>query len=167
MARAFPAKRRKIWLFMPSFVQAMGANNTFASAGVAFTNADTILRMLGEYVICPESAPAATDAVKIGVGLIKVTSDAFAVGATALPEPSGDPQSPWLFWAEHSFFYSSTDPEAGGSAAGVVRSKFDIKTMRKFAPNEHMVWVTQYANITGNPPMTILVSQVRTLIAVA
>ncbi len=164
MARQFQRsqKKAKLWLSLPSFQTLLTADSTNAIAALFFTSPQTVIRMLGEYVIAPNSAPTAADRVKITVGLAKVSSDAATLGATALPDPAGDPDFPWLYWAEHSMFYPTTSL-TGLSDSEVVRRPFDIRSMRKFASSEALVFVFQYADISGAPPIRFLGSATRVL----
>ena len=134
-----------------------------AFSGVA-TTPYTVLRMLGEYIIVPTSAPTAADAVLISSAIGVVSDDAVAVGATAMPDPLSDVEYPWLYWASHPFHFSSTsvDPsQAGGS----VRVKFDMKSMRKIKPRESLVWVFEYFDVAGTPPMSVFAGDLRFLVA--
>lgn len=167
MADRFRTPRKeKEWACIPSFVQAMTANATFATGALAFASSATVMRMLGEYVITPTAAPGAGDQVKVTIGIGKVSTDAATAGAGSLPDPAEECEYPWLYWAEHSFLFSGTQSERDGGA-GVVRVPFDIRSMRKFKPRESLVFIFQYTDIVGAPPLTFLGSQTRTLIALS
>jgi len=49
----------KDWAILGSFRQGMTADATFVSMGLGIQAAQTVLRMLGEYIIGPTSAPVA------------------------------------------------------------------------------------------------------------
>ncbi len=159
-------RKAKQWAFIPGFTETMTGNGTFATSLFAFTSHQTVIRMLGKYVICPTSAPAALDSATVTVAIALVSSDAASAGAASLPDPSSEPEYPWLYWASHKFFYTSTDPEAGGSAAGVVRDSFDIRSMRTAKPRESLIFVSQYVNVAGNPPLSFACAQTRFLATV-
>ena len=124
-----------------------------------------MLRMLNEYIIVPTSAPAALDDAVIAVGFAKVSTDAFALGATAMPDPNSEPEFPWLYWASHKLFFGTTgaDPSSAGAS---VRHSLDVRTMRKFSPGESLAVVVQYVNNVGFPPLTFAMGPVRTLLTV-
>jgi len=164
--RSVVARKEKQWDSLPSFAQAMTGDGTFIGSSIPFSSKRTVLRMLGEYIIGPTTSPTALDACKVAVGICRVSSDAFTAGATAVPDPAGDSDYPWLYWAEHMFRYTSNDPEGGGGVIAQVRQSFDIRSMRKFSPSESLIWCMQYADITGAPPMTMNCAQVRVLLTI-
>jgi len=135
------------------------------NASIPFSVAATVIRMMGEYIIIPTSAPTALDACKIAVGIGRVSADAFGVGGDSLPDAAGNAEYPWLYWAEHHFGFGDTAVSSGGAGLS-VRKSFDVKSMRKFKPSENLVVVVQYVDITGTPPMTIHFGQVWVLLAV-
>ena len=154
----------KEWVCIPAFQQSMTGDATFVIASLPFVEPRTVLRMLGEFIITPTTAPAAQDAVRVGIGLGAVSTDAFGVGASAMPDPLGEPEYPWLYWSEHWFFFPSTSltPPAGVSE---LRRSFDIRSMRKFTNRQSLVFVFQYANSTGNPPLSFFGAETRVLVA--
>ena len=160
MARGFSGRgvrQRKQWTSIGSAEFHMTGNGTFGSgiATVSPLQPQTVLRMLGEYVIVPTSAPTDADAVLVGVGICVVSTDAAVLGPTALPEPIGDPDYPWLYWSSHPFHFANvtTDPSQQG---GSLRHTFDIRSMRKMKTSESLTAVIQYSDIAGAPPMTIV-----------
>ena len=159
------ARKEKQWEAIPSIIDTMTGNATSVGGSLGFSSKQTVLRMLGEYVVNPSLATAAADQVKITLGLAKVSTDAATLGATAVPDPAGDANFSWLYWAEHVFFFGGTsaDPASGAS---YLRRSFDIRTMRKFGPAESLLWVFQYSNIAGNPPVTLSVGQTRVLLTI-
>ena len=164
MARNFGGNRRmeKDWSAIPSISLALTADGTFGGASNNPGVSSTVLRMIGEYVIGPTSSPAALDDVKITLGIGVVSADAQAVGPGSLPDPAGEPNYSWLFWAEHHFFYATTsaDPK---TEQGSLRRGFDIRSMRKMKAGQALVYVVQYADIVGTPPMQVQLSQTRVL----
>ena len=163
MARQFvrSQKKAKLWLSTPSVDLFLSAAGTVAGGSIPFSSPQTVLRMLGEYIIAPNTAPTAADRCRIAVGVAKVSTDAFTLGATALPDPAGDPEFPWLYWMQHSFFYSDVSLESGGVRD--VRVSYDIRSMRKFNSGESLAWVAQYVDVAGTPPMRLGFGQTRVL----
>ncbi len=159
------AKRRKEWMFTDSAIEAdFTTDTTLLFTTLLFTETRTILRMLGEFVIGPTAAPVDGDGVEMSVGFGIVSADAVGVGSTAMPDPSQEPEYPWLYWSSHPFFFRSTDVQQA-LGTGVVRVPFDVRSMRKVKPREALISVVQYVNSGGNPPMTAAVGQTRVLVA--
>ena len=139
-------------------IKASGTTLTFETFGPS-----TVLRMLGEYIITPTSAPVVADACIIGVGIALVSQDAAVLGATALPDPIADPDYPWLYWANHAFHFASADVDVSGPASA-VRHKYDIRSMRKAKLQEALVHVVEYFDFAGAPPMTVFLGGTRVLL---
>jgi len=141
------------------------ADGTAELGNLTFTRPVTVLRMLGEYTIGVTGAPAAVDSVIIGVGVAVVSTDALAAGTGSLPDPFGDQTYPWLYWAAHAFHYTDTNLNSA-SASASIRKEISVKSMRKIkGDREAIVWVANYFNIAGNPPMSIVGSALRILVA--
>ncbi len=163
----FPARKDKSWSAIPSIALAgFTGNATVSGASIAFTQASTIMRMLGEYVIAPLGGGtfAATDACTISIGIGVISSDAFALGATSFPDPGGEPEYPWLYWAMH-FIYFGDLVGSANHAGVIVRKAFDVKSMRKVKPRQSLVFIAQYSDHSGTPPMELQVASTRVLLA--
>ena len=166
MARAPVRGQRmqKHWHQLNGTVFAFTVDATALLGSLALDGPFTVLRMLGEYIIGPTSAPVAADRAEISCGIGVVSSDAAAVGATAMPDPRDEADFPWLFWASHELLFPTTtaDPSALVSS---VRRTFDIKSMRKLKPRESLVFVAQYVDKGGAPPVSIVSAVTRILVA--
>jgi len=158
MARNFGRSQR-----MPKHWERIGSSALIGFTGDAtglaanpldLPEAWTCLRLIGEYIIAAAATTiVAADFASIAVGIGVVSTDAATLGASAMPDPAGEPDFPWLYWASHSFsFLTTSDPEPSG-AAGSVRKAFDVKSMRKIKPRESLVMVAQYTDVTGAPPL--------------
>ena len=167
MARNFQGRPRKEkqWGFIPGGHLLLTGAGTSIVGALNFSSVQTVLRLIGEYVIGPTSAPAALDQADICFAIGKVSSDAFAAGAASIPDPSAEPEYPWLYWACHAFNFSGTDPEGGDSSAR-VRKVIDVKSMRKFRPGEALIYVVQYVNGVGFPPMSVDIPNIRCLLTI-
>jgi len=141
----------------------MTVNGTFVTGGLTVATPSTVLRMLGEYIIGPDSAPTAQDACTVVVGIGVFSADAFTLGATAVPDPAEEADYPWLYWASHDFFYASTEVDPS-HAGGSIRKAFDIKSMRKMKPRETLGGVFQYVDTAGAPPLQMEFSITRVLV---
>ena len=154
----------KEWNQLLAQALVFSADSTLLGPSLAFGNPATVLRMIGEYVICPRVAVAAADSAVVSVGIGVISTDAFDAGAGSVPDPGEEPEYPWLYWARHPLFFAqtTTDPSV---AAGSVRHTFDVRSMRKMKPRESLVFIGQYGNIAGDPPLTLTLGGVRVLIA--
>ncbi len=159
-------RRPKGWSSITEITQLLTMNQTAGGGSIGFDDVTTrtVLRMIGEYVITPTSAPTALDGCRVTVGIGVMSSDAFAVGSSAMPDPADEPNYPWLYWMSHNFAFPGTDPESG-SAGASVRQFLDIRSMRKLKPRESVFSVFQYNNVTGLPPMTVSFGPIRILFA--
>ncbi len=158
----------KQWDSILALQQAVSASGTFIGSALGSTTAQTVLRMLGEYLINSTGVAVAGDQCRVTMAIGVVSSDAFAAGAGSLPDPGGEPDYPWLYWASHNLMWpaavSGTAGEGAPSIAGVVRKAFDIKSMRRMKPRESLVWVGEYQDVSGTPPIQVSISQTRVLI---
>jgi len=157
---------QKHWHSMGALSNAFTADGTAINSPLALSGPFTVIRMLGEYTIHPTGGGtfAAVDACAVNVAIGVVSSDAAAVGASAVPDPTGEPDYPWLYWASHpiSFVVATADQNNPGAA---LRHSFDIHSMRKIKPRESLIMVAEYADLSGTPPMTIDAGQTRVLVA--
>ncbi len=167
MAHVRTRRRPKEWRFIPSSTFAIAGAATQANSSLAISESGaTIMRMLGGYVLAPSvvGAPVAGDRETVTVGIGIVSTDAVAVGASALPDPAGEPEYPWLYWRAHSFIYPTTSLDPSG-AAGSARVEFDIRSMRKLSNRTSLVFVIQVSGGNGDPDMIMIQDQVRVLVA--
>ncbi len=140
------------------------AAGTVAFAGaVARDEAFTVLRMIGEYAIAPGAAPTAFDSANITVGICVISTDSFAAGGAAIPDPAAEPGYPWLYWADHGFQFGTTSLDPAGLTS-TLRHGFDIRSMRKVKPSESVVMVAEYVNGAGNPALDMIAGITRVLI---
>ncbi len=165
MARQFGKRQVKSWASIAGQVDAFTANATVGGAGLAFTEASTILRMIGEYMIAPTTAPTIADQCTLTVGIAVVSADAFAAGGASLPDPSGSPEFPWLFWKSHIFRALAGTLDPGDQLPVSVRAEFDIRSMRKVKGREALAVVVEYTDINGTPPLKMVQPFIRVLLA--
>ncbi len=165
MARQFAGRKQgKVWTVLAGISQSMTANATFLGGTFNSSVPFTVLRMLGEYIIAPTDGGTfvAGDAAGITVGIGVVSTD--AVGAGALPDPASEPEYPWLYWASHVVFLVDNSIASQVGLAGSVRANYDIKTMRKVSPRQSLKVSVDYSDLTGTPPLTVVLGQTRVLL---
>ncbi len=169
MARRVTTRARtidfKAWLAIPSFSLSLTGDNTFVVAGLSFSGPGTILRTRGRILLALNpSGKAADDNVKIAFGLGLVSTDAFTLGATAMPDPAGEPEYPWLWWGEVSLRSMIATTNESGFGPENREIIVDTKAMRKIKPGMTLTMITQYVNLSGNPIVNMEAGQFRTLI---
>ena len=163
----FTGKRlSKHWHVIPTLTNTFTANATVVSVGLNLDGPWTVLRMLGEYIINPTPNPVSGDIARVTVGIGVMSADAVTLGATAMPDPGDSDDAggyPWLYWAEHGFYFGGTavDPNSAGSS---LRRPFDIKSMRKIKPRESLAMIAQYTNVAGTPSMQFVAGFTRVLV---
>ncbi len=153
----------KQWSDMNAVSQSLTANATVIASGGNVANISlTFIRMIGEYIICPTSAPVAGDNVNVTLGICIVSNDAFISGAGAMPDPADEPEFPWLYLMTHPLFFPDTSLVSGAANAS-VRHSFDIRSKRKVKAQQTLATIAQYVNIAGNPPLTLSFANCRVL----
>ncbi len=123
---------------------------------------ETILRMIGEYVIGNTAAPTALDTAILTVGIAVVSTDSVAAAATS--DPFAEPEYPWMYWASHALFFNAASifPDLG---TAVVRKVIDIRSMRKAKPRESLAMIVQYTGVVGTPDIAFTNGGIRVLTA--
>jgi len=163
-ARFRGSRKTKAWIGMSGGNIPMTANGTFLGGAIDVSiNPDTVIRMIGGYVIWPTTSPTAGDVAQVAVGIGVVSTDAKDVGGSALPDPGTEAQYPWLYYREHSLRFGTTSLDPNG--LGFVRESFDIGSMRILKPRESLVFVVEYTDINGIPALTLTQDTIRVLIA--
>ncbi len=158
------ARMSKHWDFIPAISVAFTGDNPALGGSIAFARAQTVIRMIGSYTITATTVVSAQDSADIGLAIGVISTDAFVAGASAVPDPLGEPDYPWLFWADESLMWPTAVSDQG-NVAGSVRRYFDIKSMRKLKPRESLAVIFQYSNNAGNPPITVNFCRTRVLLA--
>ena len=118
----------------------------------------TLVRTRGAFMARVLSVAAATDSMVGAIGLGIVSTDAFAVGATAVPGPFTDPE--WDGWLWHQYYtlagVTATAADGSNAVGFVRRFEIDSKAMRKINGNEILMGVFEVGVETGT--MSIRVS---------
>ena len=135
------------------------------SAGALLLRPFTILRT-HLLIQARSDQSTAVESVVAAYGEMVVTDTAAAIGATAVPNPSGisgDPEADWFLWQAIAFQFfidiNGTDG-IGLDGSNGVSYAVDSKAMRKVGPDDNVVAVTVSELATG----FVLVTQGRMLI---
>ena len=153
------ARQVKEWTFIPSISLDLTAAGTSLGGSIGFVEARTVLRCRGELVITSEAGTNGDEAL-IVAALAVVSSDAFAAGAGSVPDPGAEGEYPWLWWRSVPIFVEGNDYDSAGAARVMV----DTKAMRKMKPRESLAWVVQYVDVSGTPPMKVMIAHTRVLL---
>ncbi len=153
----------KEWTATPGITQDFNSDQTFVASGnIAFGVPGTILRVRGVlFVSFLTSGLTADDQAAVVFGLGIFSNDAIAAGAGSLPDPSAEPEYPWMWYGEAQLHTIAANVAENGVSDRLV---VDTKAMRKFKPGEGLVLVGQYVNITGLPNVVVTVGRLRVLI---
>ncbi len=119
----------------------------------------TIIRIRGYIELVMDAIAAAQDGFTGAFGICLVTTDAFAVGITAMPDPVGDAH--WDGWFYHRFFSFHA---AAGAVSNELRLawELDSKAMRKFPAGMNAVLLLETTEI-GTASMEVFADS-RTLV---
>ena len=169
MARSFAAKRRKEWSSMGNSSLAFTASSTAVGGNLAFgTGGFTVLRLRGEILVTLTAGGtfAAGDQALLTMAAGMVSTDAATLGATAVPDPgtTEDIGFPWIWWYQTviTAFSNSAESTNEGISNRIV---VDSSAMRKVDTRQSLIWVFQYEDVAGAPPVTVMQANCRVLLA--
>ena len=168
-SRTFTRPARKIdfkqWGAIPGLITSGSGDATLGGGGLSFAVPATILRFRGYWANMFDETAQANDQMNITFGLAIVSTDAFTLGSTALPDPADEPEFPWIWWGDMRLdsFGVLTDTRTGWGPAA-QRQEIDSKAMRKIKPGETVTYVLQRSNASGAPVTLTDVGQIRVLI---
>ena len=117
-------------------------------------NSGTLYRSRGELVASIDG-PTDGDKVEIAMGIMRVTQEQLAVGATSIPSPRTDLDADWL-WHGWILLMSQGVGELSGNVTMAQRLTIDSKAMRKFRQGESFAFVLKATNVAGTPAFDIL-----------
>ena len=160
------ARMQKHWHFIPRSNIALTGSSTAIGGSLALDGPWTVIRMLGHFTsfFTAGGTVVAGDKAFIGIGIGVVSSDAVSAGAGSVPDPSGEPDYPWLYWTEFTLDAIVVSPEQTGGVGSVTKD-FDIRSMRKLKPRESLIVVAEYVDLSGAPLVDVSFSATRVLVA--
>ena len=133
--------RKTVWNqgpFSAAIQQSTAAGLTLIDTGQTGIGSTTLVRIRGELTVFISVATTIGDGFrKFSAGIGVVSSNAFAIGATAVPSPEADSEwGGWLWFLAAASLVSFETTEVARGPISAVRIPIDSKAMRKLAPNE-------------------------------
>jgi len=156
LARSGP-KRSMLWSEGPRITQkqtATALGKVVWNLGQTSGGGVTIVRIRGGFDIWLEAAVSVGDGynpVAVGIGI--VSSDAFAIGATAMPGPLSDPEWDWMWVGYIGGLVGESTTEVF-QGMGFHRFDIDTKAMRKIHPNEVVFGMLELGTEQGAATVT-------------
>jgi len=166
MARQFtPRRRSRRWDSLLPVAVNTATTGTQGGSSLAFSTPETVVRMIGGGLFTFDASTTDVgDHARMVVVIGVVSSDAAAVGATALPDPITEANYQWLYFQELTIHaVSGVTAEWASNAASVHRYSFDIKSQRKLTPGQSLVYYAELAS-TGAPAVWWIAAETRILI---
>ncbi len=153
----------KAWLAIPSWSAAVSGTSTTINGILSFTGPGTILRARGFVQASLDATMQVGDEISMAWGLGIVSTDAAVAGATAMPDPGGDADYPWLWWEQMTLRSEET---LQGFSWGLTAQRVDVdtKAMRKFKPGQTLLVINQVTSSSGAPVTNLDIGQIRVLI---
>ena len=143
-------RQRKHWHAVGDVIVSMTTTATAILGSFTASGAEpfTVLRMTGAVAAAPRGAAVDLEAAAITLGVGIVSSDALAVGATAMPDPAGEPDYPWLWWYPMLLLSGNASDTVGAYPRG-WNINVESKAMRKVGPRQSLVLLAEYVGLTG------------------
>ncbi len=153
----------KEWDCVPSVNANVSTATTTLFGGLAFLRPSTILRARGYVQASFDATVQVGDLIRLTFGLGIVSDDAFNLGATAMPDPAGECEYPWLWWGE---MLLRSELAAGPGSWGIPaqRLEVDTKAMRRVKPQQTLAWIVESTDVAGAPVTNVDCGQLRVLI---
>ena len=137
-----------------------GTGKTLWTSGIVLANEAkaTLIRTRGEFLFTLDLCTNAGDGMLGAIGLGIVSDEAFAVGASACPDPYDQPEWPGWFWHTYFNIFGVAAQSAGQDVArnlnADLRIPIDSKGARKFSQGETMIGVVGVQIETGTVSLT-------------
>ena len=116
--------------------------------GLEATEKFTVTRAIADLLLAFRASDAAGGIVVAYVGVIIVSAEAFAIGATAVPDPRTRQSDDWLFLGMYTLMSSATG--FSGSGYNDREVMLDLKGQRKMVPGEVLAGVFALDGVTGS-----------------
>ena len=152
-------QRSFIWsdILVDSFVVGLGSAKVAGTATGLIVSGVTLIRTRGHLNVHFDPASIG-DVIQVAVGLGIYSSDAFAVGSTALPGPITDADYDWIW---HNVMTMGPAFSATETGVDILSNKWvevDSKAMRKLKPNQTVGWMLEALVLSGGGTVDIAVA---------
>ena len=154
----------KQWTSLLALGTSVNSDELVQGAALAFASPSTILRIRGAVQASFDSTNTVGDDLALTWAIGIVSSDAFAAGVSAMPDPAGEPEYPWLWWGTMFLHSEETAVPAAAWGTHSMRLEVDSKAMRKVSPGQSLVWLMQATSQVGAPLTNIDFMQTRVLV---
>ena len=154
----------KSWVDIPATQFAISGEATAIGNPRDFTAPATVLRVRSTITAYFDESVQVGDELNFTFGLGIVSTDAAALGLTAVPDPASDVEYPWLWWGTMCL---QSVLAAGGERPWGMTAQIlhvDTKAMRRVKPKESILWVIQSTGQVGSPVTNVQIHQSRMLI---
>ncbi len=128
-----------------------GTVKALGTVGIATIGSGTIVRTRGQFSVMAETSPASQAIVRGALGIILVSSDAFA--AAALPGPLSDSENDWYVWAPFAMNMGAT--VVAEDILANVRVDFDSRGMRKSKLGDVSAVIIEYVSDVAGGTMDL------------
>jgi len=151
--RTSAPQRQFVWSDI--LVRGAGATNGAAKTtggvealGVSIGGGVTLIRSRGTAIVHFDPTSIG-DLMMVGLGLGVYSSDAFAVGSTAMPGPLSDADYDWIWHQVFTFGPAFSATEDGNDIGENLVIEVDSKAMRKIKPNQAIGWIAEGDILSG------------------
>ena len=140
-------RRQTEWVKFTFGGSSISANGSvlLGTGFVATVSGLTIIRLRGELLVTA-LMNAATDSMRIAMGMILVSDEAFAAGVASIPSPISDIDDDWMY---HQFMLVQSGVLSGDGQGTEFRFEVDNKAMRKFPGGKTLVAVMEAESEAG------------------
>ena len=112
-------------------------------------SAATLVRSRGEFSVRIAAAAAGNTIIRGAFGMIVVSTDALAIGVTALPGPLSDGPNDWFVWVPFTLIGDDTLSDAETQFTRTI--VFDSRGMRKMKSGDALAPVIEVvSDLAGN-----------------
>jgi len=156
-------RRETLWVSFGPVSVAMATSSTavqigtFSATFLLDTAPFTIVRTRGDWLVLSDQS-AASESYDVGLGCAIVTSQAIAIGVTAVPTPMTDADSDAFFVYEHAHGRLEVLDATGAFEAGRDR-QFDSKAMRKVPDGFNQSIVVETSSISSGAAVRVFLRQ--------
>jgi len=124
----------------------VGISKHIGSVGVTGDESSTLVRTRGVTSVRMSAFAGSVSITRVVLGGIVVSTDAFAVGVSAVPGPLSDSENDWFLWAPLTLLTTAATVEG---VFEMDRVAFDSRGMRKLKFGEVLAFVYEVESDTA------------------